>query len=759
MQRDGVRKAGSAGSGRISDQKVVMQLKKFISILCIAVMAVGHPASFLQAQETPRADPTASVVEAGVLPTSRPSTQPATQPTTQPGPTVHSAITDRFPTLRGTEGYWRMGKDTSSVWWFVGPSGEPEFLNTVTTVQPNLKGRQRDAADFVSRDWNPQGDRDQELDKWAKATLDRVRDVGFKGLGAWSHPVLHKFDIPMTRDLNVWTWLRERSLRLYSPEWQVMAEATIKSQVEPLRDNRYLVGYYTDNELDWSDAAVGPAVYFDDLTPGDPNRARVTRVIRDTWATLEQFNADWKTALHDWAEIDAWKTLPRESAEAYRRLGSLWLTSLATDYFRITTTLVRKYDPNHLLLGVRFRGFLVPEVVSASRTFTDAQSLNYYVADALLDRAMFDKAYELSGQPLIITEYSFHALDGRSGNRNTVGFPAQVLDQQARAEGYKLFTTRLSRVPYIIGADWFQWMDEPPSGRKTDGEDGNFGMVDVDDRPYEALTAAVKATTPLLNALHGQSHADTQKDVWRDALEARPTVKIPYLAAAPRLNGELSDWPASARLPNVRAVKSMGSERSKLAPPAILVGWREEGLYLAFEVFDDHVSAAPADGWWWSKDSIEFWISTQPTKADQATYDVNCHHFFFVPVDFPSRDGIGGVIGQWYVPGSAIHATLVPHPEAKSAIRVLADRYVVEIFIPAKALTGFDPAHQNGMAFNAQVRNYEQSAEYYWSAPKVVVTQARPNTWGTVYLEPKPTERPIAPIAGTNDVTGSATGQ
>src|SRR4029078_11946138 len=99
-----------------------------------------------------------------------------------------------------------------------------------------------------------------------------------------------------------------------------------------------------------------------------------------------------------------------------------------------------------------------------------------------------------SGQSVMITEYSFHSLDGRSGNRNTVGFSAQVLDQRARADGYRLFTPRAARVPYIIGVDWFQWSDEPPSGRSSDGEDVNFGMVDVDHNPYVLMADAARAT-------------------------------------------------------------------------------------------------------------------------------------------------------------------------------------------------------------------------------------------------------------------------
>ena len=60
----------------------------------------------------------------------------------------------------------------------------------------------------------------------------------------------------------------------------------------------------------------------------------------------------------------------------------------------------------------------------------------------------------------------------------------------------------LARVPWIVGADWFQWSDEPPSGRSADGEDVNFGVVDVDDRSIRCWSSAIRDTAPVLNPMH-----------------------------------------------------------------------------------------------------------------------------------------------------------------------------------------------------------------------------------------------------------------
>lgn len=662
-----------------------------------------------------------------------PKATPATHPTTQAAATQPASP---YKNVRGQDGFWRIAETHNGVWWFLSPAGQPEFLNTVTTVQPYQTARDKEGPAFISSDYDGGLSNNGNLDAWAAKTLARVTGAGFKGLGAWSHPVFHKSQIPMTRDLNIWSWMHGNARRFYAPEFAAAANDAIKSQVESLKDNRNLVGYFLDNELDWSDASAGPSVYFDFLPAADPNRTEVVRVIQSVWATLDNFNHDWKVKIADWKEIDHWQELPKAPQPAYARLFSAWLSHLAEDYFRLTTTLIHKYDQNHLVLGVRFKGWAMREVVRASRGYTDVVSINYYPGDARLDPEMFRMMHELSGQPIMLSEYSFHSLDGRSGNRNTVGFSAQVLDQQARGDAYRLMTTRLARVPYIVGADWFQWNDEPPSGRANDGEDANFGIVDIDDHPYETLIDSVRKTTPQLNPLHAKSATDPGHDIWRESFADKPVARVPYLQRPIRLNGELSDWPKEAKVQGIRHSPTVGLERSKVPLPNVYLGWRDDGIYLGCEVFDNDIIGAPAKGWWWTRDNFEFWISTKPVGSDQDAYDPACHQFFFVPNSFPGEDGIAGTVGQFHRDGDALKDSLIPHPEVKHVTRVFPDKYVVEIFIPNRALKGYDPKKNNALAFNIHFRNFQHALDYFWSAPKDVLTQLRPNTWGPVYLEP-----------------------
>ena len=436
-------------------------------------------------------------------------------PAANPAPPATLPAEPQFTQIIGHEGFWRIARTRDGVWWFLSPENKTEFLNGITTVQPALPSRDPHDPGFISRDWD-QRLGEQALSHWSDATLRRVQEIGFKSLGAWCNPALHQYDMPMTRDLNVSDWA-PFSGRLFSPQWEARADAAIAAQTLPLRNNRNLIGYYIDNELNWSDDAVGPREFFDQLPAADPDRREVLSVIRDVWPNVSGFNREWNTNLRGWSDLEKSIALPAGHEPGYQHLRGPWLRHVAEAYFRITTALIRRHDPNHLILGCRFRGWVPPEVPRGARGYTDAQSLNYYAGDALLDAQTFRTINEESGQPLVISEYSFHALDGRSGDRNLINFPALVGDQQARAEGYRTMTARLARVPYVIGADWFQWMDEPHGGRVIDGEDANFGIVDVNDRPYQQLADAVHQTTPLLDHLHAGSASGSNQTVWRQA--------------------------------------------------------------------------------------------------------------------------------------------------------------------------------------------------------------------------------------------------
>ncbi len=77
----------------------------------------------------------------------------------------------------------------------------------------------------------------------------------------------------------------------------------------------------------------------------------------------------------------------------------------------------------------------------------------------------------------------------------------QTKNQQERGVAYRYYVENAAAHPAIIGVHWFEWLDEPNTGR-FDGENYNIGMVDVADQPYAELVDAMKTTHARLLTVH-----------------------------------------------------------------------------------------------------------------------------------------------------------------------------------------------------------------------------------------------------------------
>jgi hypothetical protein len=107
-------------------------------------------------------------------------------------------------------------------------------------------------------------------------------------------------------------------------------------------------------------------------------------------------------------------------------------------------------------------------------------------------------------KPLMITEYAWRARENTSGNKNSRGGGAVVETQAERAANYQHYVEDLLSYPMVVGAHWFEFADQSPQGR-FDGEDSNYGVVDIHHRTYSALLAAMKETNERIEKLHAES--------------------------------------------------------------------------------------------------------------------------------------------------------------------------------------------------------------------------------------------------------------
>ena len=257
---------------------------------------------------------------------------------------------------------------------------------------------------------------------------------------------------------------------VYSGEFARMVDQAAARALTPRKDDPWLVGYYVGNEVPWPghEAELVDMILAGTNTPMQ-RAAKAFLAAGDTAARRKEF-----------------------VLQSFQK------------YLEIINTAVKKYDPHHLNLGLRFGGRAPDEVIRLARGF-DVYSLNPYAYDAT---DQIKNAYELSGRPVLIGE--FH--NGVPGNGLAASL-VQVRDQKERGVAYRYYMEQAAALPGFVGANWFLGTDESVTGR-MDGENYNFGWVDVTDRPYRELVEAAIVTHKRLFAVHsGQEPPFSQKPV------------------------------------------------------------------------------------------------------------------------------------------------------------------------------------------------------------------------------------------------------
>jgi hypothetical protein len=97
--------------------------------------------------------------------------------------------------------------------------------------------------------------------------------------------------------------------------------------------------------------------------------------------------------------------------------------------------------------------------------------------------------HALTGKPAI-GEFYMAAQETAAATKILVAF-IRSSPAKERAVGFRNTLQSLLKIPCVVGATGSNY-DEPTHGR-YDGENFNFGLVDIHDRPYEALTDCVGA--------------------------------------------------------------------------------------------------------------------------------------------------------------------------------------------------------------------------------------------------------------------------
>lgn len=341
------------------------------------------------------------------------------------------------------------------------------------------------------------------LSAWRARTLDRLQAWGFNTVGNWSDEALgsaHR--LPYTRSINIagnyanvasgydyWGRMPDP----FDPRFVQATEQAVVKATANVVDDPYLLGYFADNELAW--AGQGPQERWGLATGtlrGDANspaKQAFIAMLKKKYVDPIKLGNAWNLPLGSWDTLQAPGFMPPNLDEAHPAIAedySAWLRQYADTYFRVVAEAIHRHDLHHLFLGGRF-AVNTPEAVAACAQYCDVVSFNVY---ADLPQHGFDEAaMQKLDKPVLIGEFHFGSDDRGPFGKGVVS----VWNEPQRGEAYAKFIAAAAADPDIVGAHWFQYTDQPVTGRLLDGENSHIGLVGITDIPFGGFVEAVRA--------------------------------------------------------------------------------------------------------------------------------------------------------------------------------------------------------------------------------------------------------------------------
>jgi hypothetical protein len=352
--------------------------------------------------------------------------------------------------------------------------------------------------------------------RWREESVERLKAWGFNTIGNWSDPDLCAMQrLPYTVPL----WPEGEFARVssgedwwgrmpdpFDPRFAEAADRMARNAAARFHGDPYLIGYFVDNELSWGHGSPAmPQEYYPlainalAAGPESPAKSAFVAQLIETYREPQRLGEAWGLPLSSW---DALRSrgfaLPSPALDnpAVVRDLAAFSRRFAEAYFRTIAEALHRHDPNHLYLGSRF-AWQTAEAVEACAHWCDVVSFNRYRRSIADDGEEWARFHAL-GKPALIGEFHFGSTDRGLFWEGLVG----ASRESERGPAYARYLRAVADNPDFVGAHWFQYIDEPLTGRTLDGENAHIGFVTVADVPYRSFVAeAREANRSVLDGL------------------------------------------------------------------------------------------------------------------------------------------------------------------------------------------------------------------------------------------------------------------
>jgi len=383
-----------------------------------------------------------------------------------------------MPQDRATSTYFRLAKHANRQ-QLVSPDGHPFFSLGVNHVDchplkihsPDIfKSRYR-----TRRKWILNG-AVKDLADWGFNTIGWTQvpmDNAFHHTRRWSVDELEASGMPFVYMLplnHIATWKVWRKgfcwPDIFSKTFENCVREALARECSRLRHSPNLMGYFYSDVPAWTmDLSFiqhgGNWVSALKELPDDaPGKRAYMRFLRQRYdSDIKRFNRVYRSHFRSFREITRQRHLfhlALNRAKETEKDDLAFLGVIAQRYYSMFHKFIRRYDPNHLILGDRYNGNVdVPKIVlQAARPYVDVASVQCY--DEWAEHAdIMRKIHRIMGKPVLLAD------SGYAVRTPEMPLPCQVQRSSDRAVGqaYAKYLRAIRHEPWIIGWHWCGYMD------------------------------------------------------------------------------------------------------------------------------------------------------------------------------------------------------------------------------------------------------------------------------------------------------------
>lgn len=383
---------------------------------------------------------------------------------------LHAQELDRYGgsmAIRGKATGWFHLEEVKDRWFFITPEGNgfiPIGVNHLGTYfgggNQKLRAGERDLVK----------ERHHGSVKEAAVHVEKlVRSWGFNYAG-YDAPAQVRQTMPFstgfkqTSTSGVTVFGPPEYVDVFAPAFAADLDQRVAELCGPLRENRFLLGYYLVDLPRWGDMdyleneekkhGVSWLSFFRKLPAGSPGKLAYEKAIAGA--------ADLKAA---------------ELA---------FTVEIADRCYRLTAEAFRRHDPNHLVLGERFAGerLYMPVVERSAKYFPVVATQR----DGEFDAAFYRNLHQRTGKPVISADHVANFITPTT--KKVLG---RALKNEAESAAlYASYLRAAFAEPYMVGYNRCQltsriFQDGPPAGWKQ-------GILDPTGEPYRLLLKAITTT-------------------------------------------------------------------------------------------------------------------------------------------------------------------------------------------------------------------------------------------------------------------------